>query len=293
MDLLMPRDPTLPLQKLDSLKNLGATHVQLLPVLAYLYGNESARNTVETGRDTSGNNYNWGFDPQNYFSPEGMYTSDPADPKVRVQELRTLINEAHKKGIGVILDVVYNHTANEQILGRTVPDYFYRSTTRSGCGNDTASEKKMMRKLIIDSVVHWTKEYKVDGFRFDLMGIIDNKTMEDAYTAAKGENANILFLGEGWRLYSGPGTDYAGNPIQGATQDYMDETDNMAVFSDSFRDIMKGGGMSEDSPTNRGFLTGLSMTSDAYTALIRNIRGDATNFHLHHSRRLRPVSGCA
>jgi secreted pullulanase len=268
-------------EKLEHAVELGATHVQLLPVLACYHGDESERATVETARTTQGNNYNWGYDPQGYFAPEGMYSTDPTDPALRVQELKTLVNEAHRLGLGVILDVVYNHTASTAILGVLAPGYYYRGSNYSGVGNDTASERRMMRRLIVDSVRHWVEHYGVDGFRFDLMGLHDSVTLEEAYAAASAVNPHVLFIGEGWRLGGVPATDWAGTPIEPATQDWMDSTDDVAVFSDSFRDVVKGGGFGEGSNTNLGFITSASPFGPIRVdedALLRNLRGDPTNF---------------
>ncbi|MGC4000434.1 MAG: alpha-amylase family glycosyl hydrolase [Anaeromyxobacter sp.] len=270
-------------ERLDHIKNLGVTHLQLLPVQAYYYGDESKRGTFESGTSTSGNNYNWGYDPHNYFAPEGMYAIDPKDPIARVAELKTLVNEAHKKGLGVTLDVVYNHMADTAILAAFAPGYYFRGTNHSGVGNDTASEKKMMRKLIIDSVAYWTREYKVDGFRFDLMGLIDSGTMTEAYQASAAVNPNVLFLGEGWNMDGGsiPSTNDQGEPIVAAKQAWMTSTNDIAVFSDSFRDILKGGGMSEANNDNVGFLTSEStynpVTIDKQQ-LFANLRAEPTNF---------------
>jgi pullulanase len=260
---------------LDHVRDLGATHVQLLPVLAYYYGDESRRGTIETGLTTQGNNYNWGYDPQNYFAPDGMYSADPTDPRLRVKELMTLVNEAHARGLGVTLDVVYNHAVSSSIFDPLAPGYYYRGSSASGAGPDLATERRMVRKLVVDSIVHWVRDYKVDGFRFDLMGLMDSRTIEDAYAAAAAINPHVLFVGEGWRMGSLPATDDLGNPIVQANQDWMMATDHAAVFSDSFRDLVKGGGMNETSDTNAGFVT---LSNPDKNALLRNLRGDPTNF---------------
>jgi secreted pullulanase len=262
-------------ERLDHVRDLGATHVQLLPVLAYLYGDEGERGTVEAGRFTGNANYNWGYDPQSWFAPEGMYSAQPEDPALRVKELKTLVNEAHRRGLGVVLDVVYNHTATTGVLDALVPGYFYRGTNASGVGNDTASERKMMRKLVVDSVRHWVEHYGVDGFRFDLMGLIDSRTMLDARAAAAALKPAVLFIGEGWRLGSLPGKDDQGYPIVQANQDWMTATDDVAVFSDSYRDVLKGGGFGEGDDADSGFLT---LSNPDKVMLLRDIRGDATNF---------------
>ena len=261
---------------LDHARDLGATHVQLLPVLAFYSGNESQRATVEGWRTTKNNNYNWGYDPQNYFSPDGMYSADPKDPALRVKELMTLVNEAHARGLGVTLDVVFNHTPSRSIFDPLAPDYYYRTASYSFAGPDLATERRMVHKLVVDSIVHWVRDYKVDGFRFDLMGLMDSATIEDAYAKASAINPKVLFIGEGWR--SGltlPATDDLGTPIVKANQDWMMATDHAAVFSDSFRDVIKGGGMNETDDTNRGFLT---LSNPDKAALLANLRGDPTNF---------------
>jgi pullulanase len=261
---------------LDHARALGATHVQLLPVLAYYSGNESQRRTVEDWRSTQSNIYNWGYDPQNYFSPDGMYSADPKDPALRVKELMTLVNEAHARGLGVTLDVVFNHTPNRSIFDPLALDYYYRPTSYSFAGPDLATERRVVHKLVVDSIVHWVRDYKVDGFRFDLMGLMDSATIEDAYAQASAINPKVLFIGEGWR--SGltlPATDDLGTPITKASQDWMMATDHAAVFSDSFRDVIKGGGMNETDDLNKGFVT---LSNPDKAQLLSNLRGDPTNF---------------
>lgn len=239
------------IEKIPYLKSLGITHVQLMPVLNFYYTDETNRE-YESAGTVSGNNYNWGYDPHNYFTPEGWYATDASDPYARVAELRTLVNELHKAGIGVLLDVVYNHMGTTSFLDDIVPGYFFRTnaqgkpTSNSGCGNDVATERTMARKLIVDSLAYWTKEYKVDGFRFDLMGLMDSKTVLDGYAAAKAINASALFEGEGWKMYNGP----AGT--NGMDQNYMTKTDFVSVFNDEIRDLIKAGGMNE---TGKGLIT--------------------------------------
>jgi len=241
------------LEKLPYLKKLGVTHLQLMPVLNFYY-NDETRTAFEATGTSSGNNYNWGYDPHNYFTPEGWFVTNPADPYNRVVELKTLIREIHKAGMGVLLDVVYNHTATTSILNDLVPGYFYRLTpeggyrNNSGVGNDVATERPMARRLISDSLAHWASEYHVDGFRFDLMGLIDVDTIlqSRARVAALPEKADILFEGEGWKMYNGPKT------IKTMDQTYMGKTDQVSVFNDELRSILKGGGMDD---REKGFLT--------------------------------------
>ncbi|MGP1576632.1 MAG: alpha-amylase family glycosyl hydrolase [Treponema sp.] len=239
------------IEKIPYLKKLGITHVQLMPVLNFYYTDETNRNYEDAGT-VQNNNYNWGYDPHNYFTPEGWYASDPHNPNARIKELRELINECHKEGIAVILDVVYNHMAKTDFLDSIVPGYYFRTgksgqfTSASGCGNDIASERAMARKLIVDSTVHWVREYKADGFRFDLMGLLDTETVLDAYNECAKVHPEVLFVGEGWKMYNG-----AAGTV-GMDQRFMTETDSVAVFNDEFRDLLKAGGMNEG---GRGFLT--------------------------------------
>ncbi|MCX7655047.1 MAG: alpha-amylase family glycosyl hydrolase [Treponemataceae bacterium] len=247
------------IEKIPYLKDLGVTHVQLMPVLNFYYTNELKTDYEATGR-ANDNNYNWGYDPHNYFTPEGWFASNPKDPYNRIIELKTLIKELHKAGIGVILDVVYNHTATTALFENLVPGYYYRRDARgafisqSGCGNDVASERYMASKLIQDSLYYWVNEYKVDGFRFDLMGLIDAKTILDGrkriVERIPGKN-DILFEGEGWKMYRGP-------KLEVLDQNYMLKTNEVAVFNDEFRDILKGGGLDDK---RKAFVTGRPMNT--------------------------------
>ena len=182
---------------IDHLKELGVTHVHLLPSYDYASVDETK---------LSENQYNWGYDPQNYNVPDGSYSTDPYDPATRIREFKQMVQALHKAGIRVILDVVYNHTFN--IAGsnfeRTAPGYFYRQkpdgtyADASACGNETASDRPMMRKYMIESVLHWVNEYHIDGFRFDLMGIHDIKTMNEIRAALTAVDPSIVVYGEGW-----------------------------------------------------------------------------------------------
>ena len=262
---------------LPHIQKLGVTHVQLLcPLENYTYDQTRVGTRELSLSQTSGANYNWGYDPQNYLTPTGMYSANPSSPTARINELKTLINEIHKQGMGVILDVVYNHTANNSVLAdSSLQSYFYRSTSRNGAGsNDVKSEAKMVRKLIVDSIAYWVGEYKVDGFRFDLMGVLDTQTVKAAYGAAKALNPNTVFLGEGWNgFYSGPATDYNGDTTTGADQSASAQFNglNIALFSDSYRQIFKNGYPSDGSPA---FLSG---APQAATNLFANIAGLPTN----------------
>ena len=263
---------------LPHIQRLGVTHVQLLcPLQNYTYDQTKIRTRELDIAKTSGANYNWGYDPQNYFTPTGMYSADPGNPEARINELKTLVNEIHKQGMGVILDVVYNHTANNNVLAESgLQGYWYRSTSRNGAGSqDVRSEAKMVRKLIVDSVAYWVREYKVDGFRFDLMGVLDTQTIKAAYGAATALNPRTLFLGEGWNgFYSGPATDYNGDATTGADQGNAAQFNglNVAMFSDSYRQIFKNGYPSDGAPA---FLTGVAKP---VAELFANIAGTPTNF---------------
>ncbi len=257
---------------LPHIQKLGVTHIQLLCPLENFNYNQSLISTRETSSTTSGNNYNWGYDPQSYFTPSGMYSSAPNDPNKRLQELLTLINAIHNAGMGVILDVVFNHTANNSILGNAVSGYYYRNSSNNGAGsNDVKSEAQYTRNLIVNSIMQWVNDYHVDGFRFDLMGVIDNQTIRDAYLQAKASDPHILFLGEGWNgFYSGDSTDYQGNTLFGSDQKHVAYFNglNIGMFSDSFRQIMKNGYPSDGNPA---FITG---ASESYSSLIKDISGN-------------------
>lgn len=262
---------------LPHIQKLGVTHVQLLcPLENYTYDQTKIGTREMNIAMTSGANYNWGYDPQNYFTPTGMYSANPDDPAARINELKTLVNEIHKRGMGVILDVVYNHTANNAVLADSgLQAYYYRSTSRNGAGSqDVRSEAKMVRKLIVDSIVHWVRDYKVDGFRFDLMGVLDTQTVKDAYAAARALDPNVLFIGEGWNgFYSGPATDYNGDAITGADQGNSAQFLglNVAMFSDSYRQVFKNGYPNDGQPA---FLSGLAQP---LATLFSNAAGVPTN----------------
>jgi pullulanase len=219
---------------LDHLKQLGITHVQLLPSYDFFTVDESIKNNEQ---------YNWGYDPLNYNAPEGSYSTNAYDGNVRIKEFKTLVQTLHKNGIAVIMDVVYNHTMHgeESHLNQLVPGYYYRQnndgtfSNASGCGNETASERTMMRKFMVESVLHWVKEYHIDGFRFDLMAIHDITTMNDIAREVRKIKPNAILLGEGWTSGSSPLPD-----AQKALKKNAYKMNNVAVFSDDIRDAIKG-----------------------------------------------------
>ena len=262
---------------LPHIQRLGVTHVQLLcPLQNYTYDQRRVGIRELDAAQTTGANYNWGYDPQNYFTPTGMYSAAPGDPAARLNELKTLVNEIHRQGMGVILDVVYNHTANNEVLGDSaLPGYWYRSSSANGAGSrDVRTEAKMVRKLVVDSVVQWVRDYRVDGFRFDLMGVLDAGTVQTAYRAARDLNPKVLFLGEGWNgFYRGGGSDYLGQAAVGADQNHVAAFQglNVAMFSDSYRQLLKNGYPTDGSPA---FLSG---AAQPVADLWSNVKGVPTN----------------
>ncbi|WP_438349325.1 pullulanase [Paenibacillus sp. FA6] len=242
--------------KLDYIKSLGVTHVQLLPVMAWYYGDEMNMNDRELDYSAKDNEYNWGYDPHNYFSPDGAYSVNPADPELRIKELKNMIDAIHDAGMGVVLDVVYTHMAQASFLDDIVPNYYSfqdaNGNNIGGFGNNLATNHKMSEKLMVDSVKYWFDEYKIDGMRWDMMGDATYESVQNAYDAAEAINPNALFIGEGWRTFGGAAADpsLAG---QGADQDWMDKTDSVGVFSDEIRNELKSGFGNEGEPR---FITG-------------------------------------
>lgn len=240
-------------ERLDYIKKLGVTHVQLLPVLSYTYSDELYRNPDRTEYKL-GANYNWGYGPDNYFSPDGMYSEDPTNPELRIKELKELVKAFHNEGIGVTLDVVYNHTARLSFLEDIVPGYYHFMDAegvakQSYGGGRPGSTHAMTRKLIIDSIKFWTSEYKVDGFRYDLMGDLDGETIQMTFDEARKINPNIHMVGECWRTYVGD----EGDQVTPADQDWMNQTNGVSCFSDEIRDELKSGHGIEGEPR---FVTG-------------------------------------
>lgn len=233
---------------LNYLKNLGITHVHLLP--SFDYG------SVDESKNEG---FNWGYDPVNYNVPEGSYSTDPFNGEVRIMEFKKMVQALHKAGLSVVMDVVYNHTYSlDSNFNKTVPYYYYREEedgtycNGSACGNDTASERKMYQKYMIDSVLYWMNEYHVDGFRFDLMGLHDTETMNLIREAInKSENGkDIIIYGEPWS--AGPSN--FKNGYKPATKDAIRElNDGISIFNDDTRDAAKGKFNELESP---GFVNG-------------------------------------
>ena len=233
---------------LDHLTELGINAVHILP--SYDYGSVD-----ETHLDRP--QYNWGYDPVNYNVPEGSYSTDPTDPTCRIREFKQMVKALHERGIAVVLDVVYNHTFNidGSNFQRTFPDYYYRKnadgsySNGSGCGNETASEKPMMREFMLESVKYWAKEYHIDGFRFDLMGVHDIATMNEIRATLDKINPAIFIYGEGW---SAGGCALPGEQL--AMKANIPQMPGIAAFSDDIRDALRGP-FSDD--TQGAFLAGL------------------------------------
>lgn len=231
---------------IDHLKELGITHIQILPM--YDYGSID-----ETTLDL--NKYNWGYDPVNYNVPEGGYSTNPYDPATRIREAKAMIQALHAAGIRVVMDVVYNHTFSVEgcALGRVVPNYFYRMNedgtyaNGSGCGNETASDKEMMRKFMVESVCYWAREYHIDGFRFDLMGIHDQETMRQIRAALDEIDPTIITYGEGWAAMA-PAYPYE----QLAMKQWTYTMPRVGAFSDDIRNALIGSPFDH----HRGFASG-------------------------------------
>jgi pullulanase len=238
---------------LSHLKEFGVTHVHLLPFYDY--------NSVDETKAAV--QYNWGYDPVNYNIPEGSYSTNPADGKVRIKELKELIKTMHSNGLRIIMDVVYNHTAltKNSNFNTLVPDYYYRKradgsfSDASSCGNETASDHAMFQKFMIESVVYWVKEYHIDGFRFDLMGIHDIETMNLISDTLHKIKPSIVLYGEGWTSSSSPLPDDKRALKKNAAQ-----LNGIAVFSDDMRDGIKG---SVFNINDRGFATGQIENSES------------------------------
>ncbi|MEH6620458.1 type I pullulanase [Maribacter arcticus] len=226
---------------IDHLKELGITHVHLLPTFDHY-------SIDETNLDTP--QYNWGYDPQNYNVPEGSFSSDPFNAAVRIKEFKQMVKAFHDNDIGVILDVAYNHTGKteEANFNQEVPGYYYRHwqdgsyADAAACGNETASERAMMQKFIIESVTYWTKEYHVDGFRIDLMGIHDITAMNKIADAVKKINPDALLYGEGWTAKDSPLPEE-----KRALKKHMKQLPQIAAFNDDVRDGIKGSVFEDES----------------------------------------------
>ena len=254
----------------DYLKKLGVKYVQIMPF--YDFGSvDESKNIMDQ--------YNWGYDPVNYNCPEGSYSTNPKKGEVRIKECKQMIQALHNAGIGVIMDVVYNHTyTSDSWLQRTVPNYYYRMnndgtfSNGSGCSNDTASEHLMFRKYMIDSVTYWASEYHIDGFRFDLMGLHDVTTMNSIRTAldnlyADGSGSQILMYGEAWDI----ATNCDEGTVLASQKNLKQLSDRIGAFDDTIRDAIKGstggtdGAFVQEGSRRANLKTGIAGQSDTTT----------------------------
>jgi pullulanase len=238
---------------LAHLKELGITHVHLLPVNDFF--------TVDEEKPLE--KYNWGYDPQHFNALEGSYSTTPNIGTARIKEFKQLVQSLHNEGVGVILDVVYNHTyfAKESVFNQTVPGYFYRQkrdgsfSNASGCGNEMATERSMVRKYIVDSLIYWAEEFHVDGFRFDLMGIYDLETMKAIRAELDKKAKGLILYGEGWAADQSPMAEEFR-----AVKHNISKLTGVATFNDDFRDALKG---NHGLKKSKGFVSGLELREEA------------------------------
>lgn len=254
---------------LDHLKELGITHVHLLPAFDYAGGDERQKAEDYTW-------YNWGYDPVLYNTPEGSYATNP-DGTARQKEFKEMVQALHRRRLGVVLDVVYNHTAatgataDASIFDKIYPGYYYRKdrsgryANSTGCGNELASEKPMVRKFIVDSIKYWMSEYHVDGFRFDLMGILDRATMEEVCREARRINPGAILYGEGWQM------ERVLPPERMMTQAHVQGT-GIAAFNDGIRNNIRG----DNAPAAAGFVQGAGAPAGGLGRFQQNLKGQST-----------------
>lgn len=237
----------------DHIRSLGVTHVHLLPAFDH--------NSIDETQTLAP--FNWGYDPLNYNAPEGSYASDARNGRVRIREFRQMVQALHRAGLRVVMDVVYNHTSdiNHSVFQQFAPGYFYRKTADgkwangSGCGNETASEKPMMRRFMIESVLHWARDYHIDGFRFDLMGLHDIETMNALSDSLHRLDPTIFIYGEGWTAGDSPLPE-----AQRAVKKNVPQLRGVAAFSDDLRDALRGP-FSDDKVS--GFISGRAGTKES------------------------------
>lgn len=263
---------------LDYIKDLGVNYVHIMPMYDYGSVDEAKLDTPQ---------FNWGYDPVNYNVPEGSYSTDPYNGEVRVKEAKEMVKALHDNGISVIMDVVYNHVYNaeEFCFNNIVPEYFSRVSDAgdysngSGCGNDVASERSMVRKYIVDSVKYWADEYHIDGFRFDLVGLIDTDTINQVIEEVHETNPDVIFYGEGWDMK----TTLTKSSITLTTQGNSSLVPEFAFFNDYFRDNLRGG----NGGTGKGYATGAVSNS----AAVKNMLKGTVSFTREPSKTVN-YSGC-
>ncbi len=252
---------------LDYIKNLGITHVHLLPVYDYGFTDES----LELPQ------YNWGYDPVNYNVPEGSFSSNPFQGEIRIAEMKQMIKTLHDNGLSVIMDVVYNHVYDGATFcfNQIVPGYFSRInldgiwSNGSICGNDTASERTMVRKYIVDSVCYWADEYHIDGFRFDLVGLLDIQTINEITTAVHKKHPNVIFYGEGWTMPT-----ELTKPCELAVQTNSSKMVDFSFFNDTIRDLLRGT-IKDD--TAKGYISGAKVDKEDLNACFMGMPEWAAN----------------
>jgi pullulanase len=243
---------------LDSLVELGITHVHLLPVFDFASVDETKINAI--------NNRNWGYDPRNYNTPTGIYSTNPYNPHARIREFREMVHSLHKHGLRVVIDVVYNHMVNTINFDKIVPGYYFRSdnygrfTNGSGCGNELATERPQVSKFVLDSIIHWVLDYKIDGLRFDLMELIDLGTIKQVVNLARKIDPDILIYGEPWRA--------SDTPLTNGTYRGSQKNENFAIFNDNFRNAIRG-----NNNPGHGFINGNSHNPDICWGVIEGIKG--------------------
>lgn len=251
---------------LDHMKDLGITHLHLLPVYDYASVDETKSDKPQ---------FNWGYDPENYNVPEGSYSTDPYNGAVRVSEMKQMVKALHDNQISVIMDVVYNHVynASDFCVNQIVPGYFSRVnedgtySNGSDCGNDTASERSMVRKYIVDSVKYWADEYHIDGFRFDLVGLIDTETINEVVTEVHKTHPDVIFYGEGWTM----DTAVTKDGYKMTTQPNSTNVPGFAFFSDTLRDALKGHVFYT---TRKGYVSGAANLADTVKGCFLGQAGD-------------------
>lgn len=240
---------------IKNLIDLGVTHIQLMPIFDFASVDERKSNFDR----------NWGYDPKNYNAIEGSYSINPYNPSLRVKELREMINKIHENNIKIIMDVVYNHIADTINFENISQMYYFRTdyrgryTNGSGCGNELATERPMVKKFIIDSIKHWIYDFNIDGFRFDLMELIDLETMKDIVKSAKDINPNIIIYGEPWK---------GGNSEVKGTYKGAQRSNGFGVFNDTFRDYIRG-----DNSPSKGFINGSAHDKEIAWNIIEGLKG--------------------
>lgn len=252
---------------LDYIKSLGVTHIHLLPVYDYGFTDESLPLPQ----------YNWGYDPVNFNVPEGSFATDPYQGAVRVTEMKQMIKTLHDNGLSVVMDVVYNHVYDGKEFGfnRIVPGYFSRINSKGNwsngsiCGNDTASERNMVHKYIVDSVCYWADEYHIDGFRFDLVGLLDIDTINAITTEVHKKHPNVIFYGEGWDMPT-----ELTKPCELAIQPNSPKLPEFSFFNDTIRDILRGNIQNDTAP---GFIAGAPTAKEVLNACFMGMPAWAAN----------------